>query len=937
MDSLPGSKVLLIGWDAADWKLIDPLLHQGKMPNLQTLIDGGVRGNLTTLSPPLSPMLWTSIATGKRPFRHGILGFTEPDPDTPGAIRPVSSLSRTTRALWNILHLNQRKSNVVGWWPSYPAEPINGVMVSNHFTHAFGSIDQPWPVVPGSVHPPHLADRLAELRLHPAELTAELVRLFVPDIASIDVKKDARPEHLLKTIAEAAGTQAIVTALMQLESWDFTAVYFDAIDHFAHAFMNFHPPQMDGVSDEEFQLYSGVMEAAYRFHDLMLGFLMHLAGENTTIILASDHGFQHDQLRSSRIPLEPAGPTAQHRQQGILVMHGPGVRRGETLQGASVLDLTPTILHLFRLPVGEDMDGSPLVNGLIDQGDIQFIPSWDDVSGEDGSLSAEEIADPAVTAHAVERLVALGYIEKPSGEQQKVLDSTVREMDYNLARAYLDGGRYLHALPLLEKLAAQWPEEFRFSLVLAQTLQSLGRITEAGVLFRKIVEQRQQASLTAQQILQKRQEEWQSLDLAKNTAKKAEFIRLNALAQLNPAAVDFLLAGQLLAERQFPEALNHINNALVSAPGENFLVMKRGEILLRLQDWAAAADCFQHILNKDSDNVSALVGLARCALARQENTRALYLALDAVGLQFTAPDSHFLLGVCLQRNRKPLKAAEAFRMCLLFNPHHIPALKRLALITERRLGDPVQAQEYRRKARQAQDRTKQVRSGSLKQEEIRPTRRFALNSQRPVAEQDPSALRHIQRPLSDTVVVVSGLPRSGTSMMMQMLTAGGLQAVVDQHRPADADNEKGYFEDQRATGLFRDASWVPDARGHAVKIVAQLLRHLPAREDLHYGVIFMLRDLEEVLRSQLAMLKRHGHDSPKLDQARLLKVFKEQIAQIQRLLAARGIPVLYVQYRECLADQERIAERINSFLGGSLCVNAMMQVVDQSLAHHTTL
>ena len=75
MVSPPSIKVLLIGWDAADWKLIDPLLKQGKMPNLQTLIDGGVRGNLTTLSPPLSPMLWTSIATGKRPFRHGILGF----------------------------------------------------------------------------------------------------------------------------------------------------------------------------------------------------------------------------------------------------------------------------------------------------------------------------------------------------------------------------------------------------------------------------------------------------------------------------------------------------------------------------------------------------------------------------------------------------------------------------------------------------------------------------------------------------------------------------------------------------------------------------------------------------------------------------------------------------------------------------------------------
>ena len=95
-------RVLLIGWDAADWKMIDRLVAEGKMPNLARLIERGVVGNLATLYPSLSPMLWTSIATGKRPFKHGIWGFSEPDPGT-GAIRPVTNLSRKTRAIWNIL------------------------------------------------------------------------------------------------------------------------------------------------------------------------------------------------------------------------------------------------------------------------------------------------------------------------------------------------------------------------------------------------------------------------------------------------------------------------------------------------------------------------------------------------------------------------------------------------------------------------------------------------------------------------------------------------------------------------------------------------------------------------------------------------------------------------------------------------------------------
>src|SRR6266446_1551847 len=97
-------KVLLIGWDAADWKVIHPLVDAGRMPNLARLIESGVMGTIATLHPSYSPMLWTSIATGKRPFKHGVLGFSEPTPDGQG-IMPVSSLSRKVQAIWNMLTL----------------------------------------------------------------------------------------------------------------------------------------------------------------------------------------------------------------------------------------------------------------------------------------------------------------------------------------------------------------------------------------------------------------------------------------------------------------------------------------------------------------------------------------------------------------------------------------------------------------------------------------------------------------------------------------------------------------------------------------------------------------------------------------------------------------------------------------------------------------
>ena len=115
-------KVLLIGWDAADWQVINPLLDAGQMPFLEMIVNQGVIGNLATLEPALSPMLWTSIATGKRADQHGVLGFIEPDPTGKG-VRPVTSISRNSKALWNILTQRGLRSNVVGWWPSHPAEP----------------------------------------------------------------------------------------------------------------------------------------------------------------------------------------------------------------------------------------------------------------------------------------------------------------------------------------------------------------------------------------------------------------------------------------------------------------------------------------------------------------------------------------------------------------------------------------------------------------------------------------------------------------------------------------------------------------------------------------------------------------------------------------------------------------------------------------------
>src|ERR1017187_5945233 len=123
---------------------------------------------------------------------------------------------------------------------------------------------------------------------------------------------------------------------------------------------------------------------AYQFHDQMLGTLIEKAGDDTTVILMSDHGFHPDHLRPASIPDIPAGPAIEHRDFGILAMSGPGIKKDELLHGPSVLDIAPTILTLYGLPVGEDMDGKVLTQAFVETPEVAFIPSWEDVPGADG-------------------------------------------------------------------------------------------------------------------------------------------------------------------------------------------------------------------------------------------------------------------------------------------------------------------------------------------------------------------------------------------------------------------------------------------------------------------------------------------------------------------------------------------------------------------------
>lgn len=180
------------------------------------------------------------------------------------------------------------------------------------------------------------------------------------------------------------------------------------------------------------------------------------------------------------------------------------------------------------------------------------------------------------------------------------------------------------------------------------------------------------------------------------------------------------------------------------------------------------------------------------------------------------------------------------------------------------------------------------------------------------------------------ITVVSGLPRSGTSMMMQMLQAGGMEPLTDRLREADPNNPRGYWEYEPVKRLRDDQSWMGEAEGKVVKIVAPLLTYLPP--GFSYRVVFMDRELEEVLQSQERMLERLGRDAAAGDRAVLTRAFTQQVERTRRWLAEQpNVEVLYIPHHDAISDPRAQAEKVTAFLGGSLNVEAMAAAVDASL------
>lgn len=867
-------KLLLIGLDGADWQLIRPLMERGELPVLSQMVSVGCSGNLRTLQPTLSPMLWNTIATGKRSYQHGIHGFTEIDPITEG-IRPVSSTSRKCKAVWNILQQSGKRCHLLNWFASHPAEPLSGVVVSDLFS-APGPmrLGETWPVPKHAVHPEALRDTLAELRVYPDEIDEQVISLFVKDWPRAYQAKDKRLIALVRELAQAYTLQNLTLWILENQAWDFATVYFRFTDILCHHFMPYCAPKLDAVSEEDFALYNDVVPSAYRLFDLLLGNLCHQAGPEATIMIVSDHGFRSGDRRAAQMEDPFANAEAHHREQGVFCVAGPGLKRNETVHSTSLCDITPTILQLYGLPAGGDMDGRVLGEIFQASPDEQRVASWEQVDGESGQLSDHVRMDQGDAESLLRQFEALGYIDPISADKDEAIGQTLRSNRWNLAREFLDAGHYKEALPLLQELHRQVPANSEITFKLSQTYRVLGMTEEA--------------ELTVQEVI--------------DTAMEGPGLLL-------------LLGNLALDRKDTQKALGYLKEADAKTPKDTTVLLGLSRAYASAGEWQQARQTFERILEIDPEFAFAYQGLANVALRERDYETAMKHALLAIELAPNLALAHYYLGLALDRMGLRQDAILALDTCLIYAPWYSAAHRALLRIHQQEDPHSERAAKHKafldaapeRYARQEAER-QQLRESLLSADTDASS--IIWENDDDAALPDEVAEFEVFAAKDTPVIVVSGLPRSGTSLMMQLLRAAGVPVKTDEQRTADESNPGGYLEWEAVKQLRQQPGLITQARGQAIKVVSLLIGHLP--KDNHYKVLFMDRAIAEVAASQEIMMRQAGRTDRAPAGEKTLEQHREGV--IKKLETRADTGLMHVPYTALVEDPKPLLEKIFRFI-----------------------
>jgi predicted AlkP superfamily phosphohydrolase/phosphomutase/tetratricopeptide (TPR) repeat protein len=480
-----GIKVFIIGVDGADWKIINTLIAQGKLPNFKKLKTQGAWGYLHSIRPTLSPLIWTTMITGKTPDIHGIIDFMVVDPETNKQV-PITSTARKVKALWNIFFDFNYKSTIINWLASWPAETIKGNIITDRVHYSLRKYNKPSNEDVGKTFPPGLLKEIKSYIIEDEDISKEQLTKYIHASAQ-ELQDSAQKEltenrisHFRTILASTLTYHDISLKLLEKGQPDFFAIYYPLVDSVGHLFIKEMPPRLQGISQDDFAKYKDVVVNAYQLQDKIIGDYLKRIEPNTIVMLVSDHGFISGPERAA-IVFRKGDIWAEgfHRINGVIMFYGKYIKPGP-LSTKSVYDIAPTILYLLGFPIPEDMQGKPITDGLTNDFTQQFRIRNIDTYETINPLKARKLPQISADDEKIKKnLQALGYMGS-SSEDSFTSHSNLGSVYFNKQQFKLAEKEYMQAL---EQRSDNIPTMVRLILV----YEKLGEVNRAIELHDKIL------------------------------------------------------------------------------------------------------------------------------------------------------------------------------------------------------------------------------------------------------------------------------------------------------------------------------------------------------------------------------------------------------------------------------------------------------------------
>jgi predicted AlkP superfamily phosphohydrolase/phosphomutase/Tfp pilus assembly protein PilF len=402
-------RVAIFAIDGADWDLINELSNDGRIPNIKALMRGGATASMQTLQPTVSPLLWTSMATGVTPDRHGVLDFIEPTTKL-----PVDSTSRRLPALWNVSEAFGRHAVVVNWWTAWPP--------SREATTVF---DAPVDLIDNGVYPRELQPRIQPLIVPVETIGYGQVRRFLNITAAeyqtaITQGGPADPVNVFRNVlAKTWSDHRVGLNLYQQQAPLLYMMSFEGTDSVNHLFAPYHPPYREGMSQTNYRKYWPTVANYYSEVDRLIGEWMSVMTQDTTVILVSAHGFRWGKNRPRQQPVGRAA-LSDHRNPGIFVAYGNHVVPSRAARAMTLYDVAPTVLSILGLPKSAEMPGNVAAWALRDVSPVESVRvvSYSEFFAE-RPVSGVPRTDPKTFQR---ELQAIGHMLDPTRSVQPVFE-----------------------------------------------------------------------------------------------------------------------------------------------------------------------------------------------------------------------------------------------------------------------------------------------------------------------------------------------------------------------------------------------------------------------------------------------------------------------------------------------------------------------------------